>query len=150
MKLLIPPPLQVLVCAGLMWGLYRLTPQLAFSFSGQQLLAALLCFLGLVLDLSAVRLFFRSKTTVSPVTPEKAEKLVVEGAYRFTRNPMYLGLASILTGFAFWLGNFFAFLPVVFFIWFVTRYQIKPEEEVLLEKFGEEYGEYTMRVRRWI
>ncbi len=150
MKLLIPPPVQALICAGIMWLIARQFPDFGFSFAVQQSLAILICIVGIAIDLVYVGLFTREKTTVSPFSPANTSSLVTSGFYKYTRNPMYLGMACILTGLAFWLGNFASFLMIPCFIWYITQLQIIPEEEILFEKFGQEYGEYMLRVRRWI
>ena len=150
MKLLIPPPVQALICAGLMWLIARQFPDFSFSFALQQPLAIFVCLIGIGIDLVSVGLFAREKTTVSPFSPAKSTTLVTTGFYNYTRNPMYLGMAFILTGLAIWLGNFASFFMIPCFMWYITYLQIIPEEEMLLEKFGQEYGEYMMRVRRWI
>lgn len=150
MKLLIPPPLQAIICAGLMWLISQQFPAFGFSFGLQQSIAILICMLGIAMDLFSVGLFARNKTTVSPFSPQNTESLVTTGLYKYTRNPMYLGMAIILTGLAVWLGNVLSFLIIPCFAWYLTMLQIIPEEEILLEKFGEEYGNYMMRVRRWI
>ena len=63
---------------------------------------------------------------------------------------MYMGMVFALTGFAIWLGTLSAFLVVPAFIAFITKRFIVYEERMLLEKFGDEYREYRMRVSRWI
>ena len=150
MKLLIPPPVQAIICAGLMWLIARQFPEFSFSGSFQQPFAILICIIGIGIDLVSVGLFAREKTTVSPFSPNKTSALITSGIYKFTRNPMYLGMTCILTGLAVWLGNYACFLMIPCFIWYITQLQIIPEEEILLERFGEEYGEYMLRVRRWI
>jgi protein-S-isoprenylcysteine O-methyltransferase Ste14 len=150
MKLLIPPPLQALVCAGLVYLIARHVPEFGFSFPFQSYVAMALTLAGVSIDLASVARFFQRGTTVSPVSPGKSTTLVTDGLYRFSRNPMYLGLALILTGFAVWMGNFGGFLIVPCFIWYVTRFQIVPEEEMLIEKFGLEYADYCSRVGRWL
>ena len=150
MKLLIPPPVQAVICAGLMWLVTQQFPQFGFAFSIQQEVAILICIIGIGIDLFSVGLFARQKTTVSPFSPDKTASLVTTGLYQFTRNPMYLGMAIILSGLGVWLGNYASFLMIPCFAWYVTQLQIIPEEKILLEKFGEEYGEYMLRVRRWI
>lgn len=150
MKLLIPPPVQAIIFAGLMWLISEQFPEFGFSGSFQQPLAILICIIGIGIDLVSVGLFAREKTTVSPFSPEKTSALITSGLYQYTRNPMYLGMVCILTGLAVWLGNYASFLMIPCFIWYITKLQIIPEEEVLLEKFGVEYGEYMLRVRRWV
>ncbi len=150
MKLLIPPPIQAAICVGAMFLVARYVPALNFSFSFQSVLAGLFVGTGILIDLASLRMFYKSETTVSPISPNKTSSLVTTGIYRFTRNPMYLGLVIILTGVALWFGNFGGFIFVLVFIWFITRFQIVPEEEALLEKFGVDYADYCMTTRRWI
>lgn len=150
MKLILPPPVQAIICAGLMWLISSQLPEFSFSFVLQQPLAILVCIVGIAIDLVSVGLFVKLKTTVSPFSPDKTEKLVTSGLYQFTRNPMYLGMSIILTGLAIWLGNFACFLMIPCFIWYITKLQIIPEEEILLKKFGEEFEGYMLRVRRWL
>jgi protein-S-isoprenylcysteine O-methyltransferase Ste14 len=75
---------------------------------------------------------------------------VTSGPYRFTRNPMYVGMAFLYAGFAFGFGVFWAFalLPLVLLI--VDRVVIPPEERFLRSHFGEEFSQYSSRVRRWV
>ncbi|MEO1143695.1 MAG: isoprenylcysteine carboxylmethyltransferase family protein, partial [Pseudomonadota bacterium] len=87
---------------------------------------------------------------VSPISPEKTTSLVTDGVYKYTRNPMYLGLTFILSGFAIWQGNLFGFVGVILFVGYVTRFQIIPEETILREKFGQEYEDYCSRTGRWL
>ncbi|WP_369122361.1 methyltransferase family protein, partial [Glaesserella parasuis] len=61
-----------------------------------------------------------------------------------------LGLASLLSAWAFWLGNAFALLVVWGFIAYITRFQIEPEERILEQKFGESYRQYKQNVARWL
>jgi len=150
MKLLVPPPVQAIICAACMWVIAARFPVLGFSFSMQQEVAIAICVIGILVDLISVGLFTKLKTTVSPFSPQKTKKLVTSGLYQFSRNPMYLGMVIILLGLGVWLGNFAAFALVPGFMWFVTIYQIIPEEEILTGKFGQEYADYKTKVRRWI
>ncbi|MEO1475370.1 MAG: isoprenylcysteine carboxylmethyltransferase family protein, partial [Pseudomonadota bacterium] len=90
------------------------------------------------------------RTTVNPLRPDKATHLVVTGLYRISRNPMYLGLAILLTGWGLYLGDAANLAVLAAFIGFITIFQIKPEEEILRSKFGDDYIDYCRRVRRWI
>ena len=150
MKLLIPPPLQALVCAGLIWVSSIYLPELNFQFAGQNVLAVILAACGLAIDISAIRLFSRAKTTVNPLDPGKSEQLVTEGIYRYTRNPMYVGLVVFLLAFGMWIGSL-SVLPILcLFVWYITKFQIIPEEKALREKFGDSYVNYCAAVRRWV
>lgn len=96
----------------------------------------------------AVSLFLRNKTGIRPFTP--ATVLVTDGPYRFTRNPMYLGLDAMLTGLALLLNSAWA-LAVVPCIAMVLHFRFVLREERFLEDaFGQAYREYCGRVRRWL
>jgi len=94
--------------------------------------------------------FFRAKTTILPEKPNKTTTLVVKGVYALSRNPMYLALLFLLIGWAIYLGNFLSIIPVPFFVIYLNRFQIRPEEQALTKLFGQEYEAYTKRVRRWL
>jgi len=79
---------------------------------------------------------------------ERASKLVTGGLYRISRNPMYLGLALILSGVAILLGNPINLIALALFIWGMNILQIRPEEALLSDKFGSQYYLYSQRVRR--
>lgn len=72
------------------------------------------------------------------------------GIYRFTRNPMSLGFLVALLGWAVYLANVGAFLLLPAFVCYMNRFQIRPEEMALRERFGESFVAYQRRVRRWL
>lgn len=150
MTLCIPPPLQAVIVAVLMMLTARLSPPAALAFAGQGMISILFASAGLALGIAAVGLFGRAKTTVTPLKPEKASALVITGPYRFTRNPMYLGLVLLLTGWGLWLGNPANLIWLAGFVFYITAFQIKPEEAALRAKFGADYAAYCQRVRRWL
>ncbi|MEO1013912.1 MAG: isoprenylcysteine carboxylmethyltransferase family protein [Pseudomonadota bacterium] len=150
MRPVIPPPAIGALLALGMWTWAWATPEMAFDLSFWRPLAFVFGAAGLAIDLTSVAAFFRRKTTVNPMTPEKTRRLVVDGFYRFSRNPMYLGMLLMLIGWALWLGHPFGFAGPALFIWLINEMQIKPEERALEEIFGEEYLAYKARVRRWI
>lgn len=113
-------------------------------------LSMLLLGIGLSIDISAVISFWIAKTTVNPMKPKNTSRLVDVGIYRYSRNPMYLGVLLVLCSWALWLGSAINFTVVLFFIWYITKFQIMPEERVLAELFPEEFESYKSRVRRWI
>lgn len=149
-KIKVPPPIQGLFWACCMWGISRVLPDMNFRFPFQIFLGVLFIGTGLFLDLFSIKSFWSAKTTINPLKPEKASQLVTDGFYRFSRNPMYLGLALLLTGWCILLGNPVNTLIIVFFIVSMNAFQIEPEETALKTKFGKEYIEYMKRVRRWI
>lgn len=152
LELKIPPPLVALACAALLWAAGMLWPAgWGRAEPGLRLTAVLaLAATGLALDLVAVWRFIRARTTVHPLRPETSAALVTGGLYRFTRNPMYLGMALLLGAFALWHGHPAGIAALALFTGFITRFQIIPEERVLAAKFGEEFAAYQAQVRRWI
>jgi protein-S-isoprenylcysteine O-methyltransferase Ste14 len=113
------------------------------------LIAAFFLFAG-VFAAPAFIAFRRAETTIDPVRIDRASALVTTGIYRLTRNPMYVGLTALLCSWAVYLAVPWAFLGPVFFILFMTRFQIIPEERTMETKFGRAYADYKRRVRRWL
>ncbi|MEM8772155.1 MAG: isoprenylcysteine carboxylmethyltransferase family protein [Pseudomonadota bacterium] len=151
MKLLIPPPLVGLIIAGLMWLVaMRLGAALSFDFPARKTIAWMIAAPGIAIELIAVASFFHARTTVNPMAPGRTSKLVTGGLYRISRNPMYLGLGIVLTAWAVALGNPLNAGLLALFIWYITEFQIKPEEAAMREKFGADYEAYCSRTRRWI
>lgn len=146
LSLKVPPPAYLLLGASLIF----LTSRRQSSRPRWRWLGLPLLGLGLSLDLFALRRFHQHKTTVNPMRPEKAANLVSEGPYRFTRNPMYLGMALLLSGWSIMRTSLSGLLVVPAFVWTITQVQIKPEEKILSEKFGEPYLAYLKQVRRWL
>jgi protein-S-isoprenylcysteine O-methyltransferase Ste14 len=104
---------------------------------------------GLAISQSAFFLFRSEGTEIMPDS-ETNTKLVVRGAYRFTRNPMYLGLTILSLGVAFWVGTppMFA-VPVLLFA-VCNQVHIPFEEAKMRRQFGAAFDDYTRKVRRWI
>lgn len=150
LDLKIPPPIVALACAGLAWVLAHYTPGLLIPFPGQVWIAAAFVLAGIALDLSGLVVFRKARTTINPLAPGKSTAIVQTGPYAFTRNPMYLGMASVLLGYCIYLAHPLSALAVAFFCAYITRFQIIPEERLLLGKFGEAYARYKDAVRRWI
>ena len=80
----------------------------------------------------------------------RAPCVVTRGVYRWTRNPMYLGMLVVLAGWAVWLGSAAALLGLPLSVLLLNRLQIGPEERILRERFGQDYIDYQARVRRWL
>ena len=150
MKLKVPPPLVLIVAVMLTYAAGSWFPGLTFRFPGQVVLAVIMFFLGLVPDLLALLTFVRRKTTVNPMKPGDASTLVTDGIYRISRNPMYLGLLFLLVAASLFFSSYLSLLIIPVFVWYLTEFQIKPEEETLKERFGEAYEKYLRKVRRWV
>ena len=137
LELRVPPPVVTLVSALLMWGLRGAVPSLVWLVPGRAWLAGVLVGTGMMLGLWAVWSFRRQRTTINPHLPQQTVALVTEGVYRYTRNPMYLGMLCFLLAWALYVG-------------YLNRFQIGPEERVLEERFGTRFTSYCATVRRWL
>ncbi len=150
LELRVPPPVVGLLVAAAMWGLAPWGLPMAWPPGLRLGAAVVLVTLGLVLDMSGLVAFVRRHTTINPLRPTNSSALVTGGVYRFTRNPMYLGMACLLSAWAVWLGSLAGFAGPLVFVLYITRFQIRPEERILGGLFGPACTEYCARVRRWI
>jgi len=148
LELKVPPLVVGFVCFVGMW-LCPAVLILPMSSIARWTVFGILFLLGFALLATGARLFIKARTSLSPTTPTEASSLVVSGVYRFTRNPMYLGGFVMLLAWALWLAKFSTCFFLAFFVLYLTRFQIIPEERVLRARFGTEYDDYTKRVRRW-
>ena len=148
MKTKIPPPILALIMIVIIY-LSSLTVE-TFTFSYQTVLSVLVVAIGLGCAVPSFRLFANNKTTISPFTPSETTALVTSGMYRYSRNPMYLGLVLLTIAATIFFGTWLGIVIIVAFIFLLNFLQIIPEEEALLDIFGEEYVEYKKKVRRWI
>ena len=149
MKTRVPPPILALLMIGLVYLSSLLIGSVSFDY--QASLSVLLVIAGMGCALPSFRLVARKKTTISPFTPSETSVLITQGMYRYSRNPMYLGLLLLIIAATIWFGTWFGIIISVFFILLINILQIIPEEEeALLQIFGEEYLEYKKKVRRWI
>ncbi len=147
MALRIPPPLLALLSAVLMWAV---TAACGAVFQVPILLPLLLFGTGAAMDLLAAVLFRAAKTTLTPLRPTATARLITHGVYRFSRNPMYLGLLLMLCAWGLWLGHPANSAVLVLFVWYITRFQIIPEERTLEKLFPDQFTAYRTRTRRWI
>ena len=150
LELRIPPLLVVAAAAVLMWVVARWFPTARVDIFAAGIVAAALALLGIALAAAGVIEFRRAQTTVNPMDPSSTSALVTGGVYRFTRNPMYLGFVFILSGWGAFLSNAATVLVVAGFIFYLTRFQIVPEERALERAFGEDFRAYRAVVRRWL
>ncbi len=134
------------ILAGI--GLHRAWP-LAMPWEQQGRIYAV-CILAIVALLALWSLFefFRARTDVRPDRPDTA--LITTGPYRFTRNPLYIGLSLVQLSVACWLNNLWVLLLLPLSIVIITQYAIAREERYLEKLFGQDYLDYKARVRRWL
>lgn len=141
----LPPPILALAVALAMW------PAAALPAPLWRTTAALLLFgIAGAFGVPALRSFRRAETTIDPVRIERASRLVTDGVFGLTRNPMYVSLVLMLAALALWLGGPWVWAGPLGFALFIDRLQIRPEERALEALFGADYVRYKSRVRRWI
>lgn len=144
----VPPPAVFLVClvAGLAvdsaWFNGRLAG-LEASLAGGVFAA-----LGFGTMIAGIRAQRRVGTAIEPWTPTTA--LALGGIYRFTRNPMYLGMIACYVGLAIAAASLAAFVALVPAVLFIRYHVIAREERYLVTRFGDTYTDYLYRVRRWL
>jgi protein-S-isoprenylcysteine O-methyltransferase Ste14 len=142
------PPIYMLFALLAMVGLHYAMPLGRVVAPPASYLGFVLLLGGITITATAARMFDRFRTPIRPF--ERSTALVTGGLYRYTRNPMYLGLTLILIGTWLLLGTLSPMLPIAIFIWIIQEGFIRGEERFLDEIFGEEYRGYKNRVRRWI
>lgn len=150
LELKVPPPVVALLVAAAMWGIAVIGAPIEVADVVRHVIAATVAFAGGCVSVAGVIWFRRAKTTVNPLKPENTSSLVTTGIYRFTRNPMYLGLFLVLLAWAVFLSSAWALAGPIAFVLYIDRFQILPEERVLVTIFGGTYAEYKARVRRWL
>ena len=106
--------------------------------------------LGFIVTFSSARNFKKKDTTVNPMKPNETSKLVTDGFFKITRNPMYLGMLLFLLGLSIYNGLIVGLVFLPLFVGYITFFQIIPEERAMIEIFGEDYKAYMKKVRRWI
>src|SRR6267154_447870 len=123
-------------------------PDLAAHAFPRHLAGAALAAAGLVMIVIGTRRFQAAGTNVPPNLPTTA--LVVDGIYRRTRNPLYLGATLVYLGLSVVAGSFWAIGLVVPLLGVINTGVIAREERYLEQKFGDTYRAYQARVRRWV
>ena len=146
-----PPPLAFAIPFAVGYLLDRILPmplvgphrRIASLAAGVVIAAA-----GIVLAIWAARTFRRARTPVNPFQPSTA--LVREGPFRFSRNPMYVGMSILAVGLALVVNSFWPilFLPVSLVVVYATV--IRREERYLSTRFGTAYDDYRRHVRRFL
>jgi protein-S-isoprenylcysteine O-methyltransferase Ste14 len=150
LELKVPPLIVVAIAAAFMWAIARAAPNLTLLYPGRVPVATAFLVIGIAIVVMGVLAFRRSSTTVDPRFPENASHIVSSGIYRYTRNPMYLGMLVVLIAWMALLSNVGTVVMPALFVLYITRWQIVPEERALAQKFGAEYELYRKSVRRWL
>jgi len=145
-----PPPFVYAGLAGLAWwldGRWPLRPPESASAWLDPLGMALLV-AGMALDAVSLLLFLLHRTSALPFRPASA--FVAVGPYRFTRNPMYVGMTALVAGLGLLVERLGVTLAAFAAAWVIGRFVIPREERYLERRFGASYVDYKRRVRRWL
>lgn len=144
----VPPPLLYALAALGGYVLNRQSPLAVGEGAVINALAVMFAVAGLVLAVTSIGNFRRSRTSIVPIRP--ATTLVVSGPYRFTRNPMYVSLAAMTIAAGLLINSWWVLLLLVPVLLIVRVFVIGPEERYLQRRFGADYVAYMHRVRRWM
>ena len=143
-----PPPLVALTFGFLINYTKDIFPKI--EIRNEIIFGSFMIIIGLIIILSAIILFKKYQTTITPLNPSNATKLITNGIYKFSRNPMYLGLLLVLVGISIILNLTGGFFFILLFILYINLFQIIPEENAMVDLFKDEFLEYKKNVRRWI
>lgn len=142
------PPTYFVAALAAMVALHYLLPVVQIVPAPYRYLGVAPIVVGGLLNFWADRCFKRFQTTVKPF--EESSHLIEAGPFRFSRNPMYLGLLLILAGTLILLGSLGPLVVVLAFAWLITTQFVDVEERMLEARFGDAYRRYKARVRRWL
>ena len=148
METKIPPPIVTLIFGLAIYLSRTIFPEIEIQYSS--FFGIFLLLLGFFILISAVKLFRNDKTTVNPLSPEQATKLVTNGIFKLSRNPMYLGMAVILASVAVFFNIIGGIISMALFCLYITKFQIIPEEKAMKELFAQDFEQYMQATRRWI
>ena len=148
METKIPPPLVTLVFGMSIYFSREMFPAIEIQYS--LYLGIFLLLSGFFILVSAVRLFRKDKTTVNPLSPEQATKLVTDGIFKYSRNPMYLGMAVVLSSIAVFFNLLGGIILIALFCAYITKFQIIPEERAMSDLFSDDFDKYIKETRRWV
>ena len=147
-KTKIPPPLVALTFGFLINYTKNIFPKI--EIKNKIIFGSSMIISGLIIIISAIILFKKHQTTLTPLNPFNATKLMTDGIYKFSRNPMYLGLLLVLVGISTILNPIGGFFLIPLFVLYLNFFQIIPEENAMADLFKDEFFDYKKNVRRWI
>ena len=142
------PPVYLFTALAAMMLLHLFFPVLVLVSTPWHTAGLVPLALGVALNLVAGKSFMRSGNPIRAFEPPQT--LVTGGVYRFSRNPMYLGMVLMLAGIAILLGSLTPFIIIPVFATAIDRVFIVAEEAVLEQRFGDQWNQYRRMVRRWL
>lgn len=148
-KVITMPPLIFIIGLLFGWGIDRIMPSPSFiPWPYGTILGVFTIIVALALVFWAAGTFRKAGTEVDPRKPSTT--IVADGPFQYTRNPMYVGMALIVMGIAFWTDSLWILIFLVPALLTIRYGVIAREEKYLMNKFGEEYSAYKKRVGRWL
>lgn len=147
MKRILPPTLFI-ICIVLMVVLWWLFPVIRFLPFPVSLIGIPVFLAGLGIAKRGSDIFEKKGTNIE--TFDDPDVLVTDGLYKISRNPMYLGFLTALSGLFILLGCLSPLLVAVFFFVVTDRWYIEFEEKAMANVFGDEYAKYKAETRRWL
>ena len=142
------PPRIAIFLLMISLGLWYFSPPNTLLYMPYKLVASICIIAGFAGMILAWLQFKRYDAAVCPIA--ETSRIIMNGMYRYSRNPMYLGMFLILLGASFIMGTLPSMVaPAVFFL-IIDKFFIPYEEEKLLLSFGDSYNEYMMGTRRWL
>lgn len=142
------PPVYLFAALLLMWLTHRYIPIFQYVYEPVAYLGIIAVLFGITMAGISAGMFKRAGTGLEPF--DEATVLVTSGFYRFSRNPMYMGMFLMLLGVAFLMGSIGALLPILIFILIIRNNFVLGEERFMQATFGQQYLQYKSEVRRWI
>ena len=142
------PPFMVLIGIGAQLLIGQIAPVSSIIGLGLQSLGVVLLIAGLAAILLTARAFSKEETTIIP--DGEPSSLMQNGLFAYSRNPIYVGMAIVLTGSALLSGTYWSLLVPLVFVIAVQQIWIVKEEENMEAEFGQHYRDYKQRVRRWL
>ena len=141
------PPVIILIAILFQIALHKLLP-IMIIFEKMYWIGIVMGFLGFFISTGSILLFRINKTTMIPF--QDPSFLITNGIYKYTRNPMYLGMLFVQFGIAIYFGSISPFIIPFLFIPIMNNRIIQHEEVMLEKQFGESYIIFKNSVRRWI
>lgn len=145
-----PPPVVVFLIGAAMAAASIVLTALPIPLAPRAAIAVAIIAFGFSLVARGFLTFRSAGTTIDPVNIDRVSALVTTGVFGRTRNPMYVGFATMLVGWAAFLAVPWLLLGPALFVVFTTRFQIVPEERAIRARFGDAYSMYASRVPRWL
>ena len=144
----IPPPIVTLTSGLAIYFSRNLLP----NYHGiiLDVFSVLLLICGIIIIRTAVLSFNKHQTTINPLNLTKTSTLVNTGIFKYTRNPMYLGMVFILLSIALKFNIYGGLIVILLFFFFITKFQIIPEEKAMEKPFGKKFKNYKKTTKRWL